>query len=41
VQAVIAIGEMAEANTLPEDLAIREKADRERKDLSEIVIYGL
>ena len=41
VQAVIAIGEVTEPDTLPEDLAIREKADRERKDLSEIVIYGL
>ncbi len=41
VQAVIAIGEMAEASTLPEELALRETADRERKPLEEIVIYGL
>jgi nitroreductase len=41
VQAVIAIGEMADADTLPEELAQREKADRERKDMEEIVIYGL
>lgn len=41
VQAVIAIGEIADADTLPEELAQREKADRERKDMEEIVIYGL
>jgi nitroreductase len=41
VQAVIAIGEMAEASTLPEELALRETADRERKPLEEIVVYGL
>ena len=41
VQSVIAVGEMAEPETLPEDLANREKADRERKNLEEIVIYGL
>lgn len=41
VQAVIAIGEMTDANTLPEELALREKTDRERKDMEEIVIYGL
>ena len=41
VQAVIAIGEMAEAETLPEELALREKGERERKDMEEIVIYGL
>jgi len=41
VQSVIAVGEMAEPETLPEDLASREKADRERKNLEEIVIYGL
>ena len=41
VQAVIAVGEMAEANTLPEELALREAAERERNPLEEIVIYGL
>lgn len=41
VQAVIAIGEMADADTLPAELALREKNDRERKDLEKIVIYGL
>ena len=41
VQAVIAIGEMADADTLPEELAQRERADRERKNIEEIVIYGL
>lgn len=41
VQAVIAIGEMADASTLPEELALREKADRERAEMEEIVIYGL
>ena len=41
VQSVIAIGEMAEAETLPEELALREKGERERNDMEEIVIYGL
>lgn len=41
IQAVIAIGEMAEAETLPEDLALRETQERERRDMEEIVIYGL
>ena len=41
VQAVIAIGEQAEAETLPEHLAERETAPRSRLGLAEIVIYGL
>ena len=41
VNAVIAIGEIADANTLPAELAERELSPRERKDLEEIVIYGL
>jgi nitroreductase len=41
VQAVIAIGEMANADTLPDELATRETAERNRKDMEEIVLYGL
>ena len=41
VQAVIAIGEIADAKTLPRDLAERELAPRTRNELEEIVIYGL
>ena len=41
ILAVIAIGEKADAETLPQELALREKAERERKDMEEIVIYGL
>lgn len=41
VQAVVAVGELAEAETLPENLAERENAPRERKNMEEIVIYGL
>lgn len=41
VQAVVAIGEQAGAETLPADLAERELAPRSRQELAEIVIYGL
>jgi len=41
VQAVIAIGEMAAADSLPDELATRERAERNRKDMEEIVLYGL
>ena len=41
VQAVIAIGEIADADTLPAELAEREHAERERKDLKDIFIYGV
>jgi nitroreductase len=41
VNAVVAIGEMADASTLPAHLAERELEPRERKQLEEIVIYGL
>ena len=41
VNAVIAVGEIADADTLPEELAKRELSPRERKELAEIVIYGL
>jgi len=41
VNAVIAIGEIADATTLPAELEQRERSPRERKDLEEIVIDGL
>mgnify|MGYP000883818361 CR=1 FL=1 len=41
VNAVVAIGEIADASTLPENLAERELEPRERKQMEEIVIYGL
>jgi hypothetical protein len=41
VQAVLAIGEMSSADSLPDELATRERAERNRKDMEEIVLYGL
>ncbi len=41
VDAVVAIGEIDDANTLPAELAERELTPRSRRSLEEIVVYGL